>query len=77
MNVYSSMLAVSPGQLILHYVFHLHIIVYTSTGGADRSVKLWELDTKLCLHEYRGHSDVVRDVKVASGDIFLSAANDW
>eukprot|EP00731_Ephydatia_muelleri_P024286 Em0016g557a len=44
--------------------------------GADRSIKLWELDTKLCLQEYRGHSDVVRDVKVASSDIFLSAAND-
>ena len=64
---------------ILHGHYHqiiYHLILH-STGGADRSIKLWELDTKLCLQEYRGHSDVVRDVKVASSDIFLSAANDW
>ena len=29
------------------------------------------------MQEYQGHSDVVRDVKVISSDLFLSAANDW
>ena len=47
------------------------------TGGADRLIKLWEVDTKLCLQEYVGHSDVVRDVKVTSSETFLSASNDW
>lgn len=47
------------------------------TGGADRVIKLWEVDTKLCLQEYVGHSDVVRDVKVTSSETFLSASNDW
>ncbi len=46
-------------------------------GGADRAVRLWELETKVCVQEYRGHADVVRDVKVTSRDTFLSAANDW
>ena len=40
-------------------------------------IKLWEIDTQLCVQEYQGHSDVVRDVKVISSDLFLSAANDW
>ena len=51
--------------------------VWCIVGGADKQVKLWEVDTKLCVQEYRGHSDVVRDIKIASADIFLSAANDW
>ena len=46
-------------------------------GGADRSIRLWEVDTRLCLQEYRGHSDVVRDIKLASSEVFFSAANDW
>ena len=31
----------------------------------------------VCACEYRGHNDVVRDVKVTSCDLFLSASNDW
>ena len=46
-------------------------------GGADKTIRLWEVDSKLCKQEYRGHTDVVRDVKVASPDTFYSAANDW
>ena len=46
-------------------------------GGADRTVKLWEVETKLCVQQYAGHSDVVRDIKVTSSETFLSAANDW
>ena len=49
----------------------------SSLAGADKLIRLWELDTKLCVQEYRGHTDVVRDVKVASRDHFFSAANDW
>ena len=32
---------------------------------------------KLCVQEYKGHTDVVRDIKIASSDTFFSAANDW
>ena len=31
----------------------------------------------MCVQEYRGHTDVVRDVKVITSDVFLSASNDW
>ena len=40
-------------------------------------VRLWEVDTRMCVQEYRGHADVVRDVKVSSHEVFLSASNDW
>ena len=40
-------------------------------------VRLWEVDTRMCVQEYRGHADVVRDVKVTSLEGFLSASNDW
>lgn len=40
-------------------------------------MKLWEVDTKLCVQEYVGHGDVVRDIKITSSETFLSAANDW
>ncbi len=40
-------------------------------------VRLWEVDTKMCIQEYSGHGDVVRDVKVSSPEVFLSASNDW
>ena len=46
-------------------------------GGADHIIRLWELDNSLCVQEYRGHGDVVRDVKVINTDVFLSASNDW
>ena len=45
-------------------------------GGADRKVKLWEVDSGVCLQEYSGHNDVVRDIKVVSHQVFISAAND-
>lgn len=51
--------------------------LYTGVGGADKVIKLWEIDTQLCIQDYRGHSDVVRDVKVISSELFLSASNDW
>ena len=40
------------------------IQVFLFSGGADRIIRLWELDNSLCVQEYRGHGDVVRDVKV-------------
>ncbi len=46
-------------------------------GGADRAIRLWEVNTKVCLQEYAGHRDVVRDIKVYSCDLILSASNDW
>ena len=57
---------------------HIHVVwSLPQTGGADRTVKLWEVDTKLCVQQYTSHGDVVRDIKVTSSEIFLSAANDW
>ena len=53
------------------------IQVFLFSGGADRIIRLWELDNSLCVQEYRGHGDVVRDVKVINVDVFLSASNDW
>ena len=55
----------------------IFIVLLLWAGGADRTVKLWEVDTKLCVQEYVGHGDVVRDIKVTSSETFLSAANDW
>jgi phospholipase A-2-activating protein len=47
------------------------------SGGADHRVKLWEVDTSgVCLQEYAGHNDVVRDIKIVSRQTFISAAND-
>ncbi|XP_019853296.1 PREDICTED: phospholipase A-2-activating protein-like [Amphimedon queenslandica] len=59
------------------------------SGGADKLIRLWSIDSSSssatptssspscsCVCEYRGHSDVVRDVKVLSCDQFLSASND-
>ena len=53
------------------------MLLCTTKGGADRIIRLWELDTSLCVQEYSGHADVVRDVKVVNADVFLSASNDW
>ena len=39
-------------------------------------MKLWEVDSGVCLQEYCGHNDVVRDIKVVSHQVFISAAND-
>ena len=39
-------------------------------------MKLWEVDSGVCVQEYSGHGDVVRDIKVVSHQIFISAAND-
>ena len=55
-------------------MYHKHTRI--DPGGADRRVKLWETDSKVCLQEYAGHNDVVRDIKIVSCQIFLSAAND-
>ena len=55
--------------------FLIQVLLFS--GGADRIIRLWELDNSLCVQEYRGHGDVVRDVKVISADVFLSASNDW
>ena len=53
------------------------ILIVNFLGGADRIIRLWELESKLCVQEYRGHSNVVRDVKIISAEIFLSVSNDW
>ena len=53
------------------------MVMHHTIGGADKVIRLWELPTKICIQEYIGHSDVIRDIKVINCDIFLSAANDW
>ena len=55
----------------------LILCVFLFSGGADRIIRLLELDNSLCVQEYRRHGDVVRDVKVINVDVFLSASNDW
>ena len=40
-------------------------------------IRLWELGGKLCQQEHRWHTNMVRDVQLASHKTFLSAANDW
>ena len=52
-------------------------LFFFPTGGADRTVCLWEVESGLCVQEYRGHADVVRDVKVMTPELFISASNDW
>ena len=56
---------------LIHFYTHTH-----TPGGADKRVKLWEIDSGACLQEYAGHNDVVRDIKIVSRQIFVSAAND-
>ncbi|XP_065917217.1 phospholipase A-2-activating protein-like [Dysidea avara] len=49
---------------------------FVLTGGADKLIKLWQLSSLSCVQEYRGHEDVVRDLKVFSSEQFVSIAND-
>ena len=63
--------------LLLICVYIIHKCIINNLGGADRIIRLWELNSELCVQEYRGHADVVRDVKVISADMFLSVSNDW
>ena len=53
-----------------------HSLTHIAAGGADCKVKLWEVDSGVCLQEYAGHNDVVRDIKIVSHQVFISAAND-
>ena len=49
------------------------------TGGADQLIKLWCWDSKpsvKCIKEFAGHTGTVRDIKVCSSSMFLSASND-
>ena len=61
-------------MLLYKQLLFFHIC---NAGGADKTIKLWDVETCLCVQEYRGHSDAVRDVKVISAELFLSASNDW
>ena len=49
--------------------------IFRGCGQDDQTVG--SRHTKLCIQEYRGHTEVVRDVKIATKDTFFSAANDW
>ncbi len=51
--------------------------VYLMTGGADRSVKLWNPATGLCIKTYTGHGWEVLDLAiVADNSRFASAGGD-
>jgi periodic tryptophan protein 1 len=39
--------------------FHRNVLV---SASADKTVKMWTLEEKKCLHTYRHHSDKVRVV---------------
>jgi len=46
------------------------------TGSADKTIKLWQLDTKKCIRTIQAHTDCVRDIKLVGKNQFLSCSND-
>lgn len=46
------------------------------TGSADKTVKIWNLETKQCIKTIDAHSDCVRDLKSLDENQFLSCSND-
>lgn len=50
---------------------------YLLSSSADKTIRLWSLDTWTCLVVYRGHESPVWDVRWSPyGDYFLSAGHD-
>ena len=46
------------------------------TGSADKTIKMWNLDTGELMKSIDAHSDCVRDVKLVGKSQFLSCSND-
>ena len=71
----------APVQVIDAHDNAAHAVAFASTargpllvtGSADKSVKLWNLDTLDAVRSYRGHSDFVTAVAVTSGGTMLAS----
>lgn len=51
---------------------------YVITGSDDRLVKIWSMETALCLSSCRGHEGDITDLAVSSNNILVaSASNDY
>lgn len=46
------------------------------TGSADKTIRLWNLNTNECTKSIDAHSDCVRDIKLINNEQFLSCSND-
>jgi len=47
------------------------------SGGADKTVKLWDISTRVCMNIFEEHTDQVTGVKYnPAGDKFLSISED-
>ena len=64
-----------PSPLICTLYSSWQIIVYNSTGSADKTIKMWKAGT--CQMTFTGHSDCVRSLAVLSALEFVSCSNDW
>ena len=49
---------------------------YVVSGSADKTVKIWSLNTGECLHTLSGHTSWVRGVAVLRGYEIVSASED-
>ncbi|KAJ8565839.1 hypothetical protein K7X08_008415 [Anisodus acutangulus] len=51
---------------------------YVITGSDDRLVKVWSMETRLCLASCRGHQGDITDLAVSSNNALVaSASNDY
>ncbi|KAF4123233.1 F-box and WD-40 domain protein CDC4 [Geosmithia morbida] len=46
------------------------------SGGCDRDVRVWDLETGTCLHTLRGHTSTVRCLKMADKNTAISGSRD-
>ncbi|KAL2202130.1 WD40 repeat-like protein [Sarocladium strictum] len=46
------------------------------SGGCDRDVRVWDLQTGACLHTLRGHTSTVRCLKMADENTAISGSRD-
>ncbi|RWS25934.1 phospholipase A-2-activating protein-like protein, partial [Leptotrombidium deliense] len=46
------------------------------TASADKTLKLWDIESGSCKHTFTGHTDCVRGISVLSNSEFISCSND-